>query len=31
VLIGLRELEQVLAERIPLRNGEHEARVYRCR
>ena len=31
VLIGLREPEQVLANSIPLRNGEHEARVYRCR
>ena len=31
VLIGLREPEQVLANSIPLLNGEHEARVYRCR
>jgi hypothetical protein len=29
--IGLREPEQVLANSIPLRNGEHEARVYCCR
>jgi hypothetical protein len=31
VLIGLREPEQALANSIPLRNGEHEAQVYRCR
>ena len=29
--ILLREPEQLLAERMPLRNGEHEAGVYRCR
>jgi hypothetical protein len=31
VLILLGEPEQMLAERIPLRNGEHKARAYRCR
>jgi hypothetical protein len=29
VRIGLREPEQVLANSIPLGDGEHEARVYR--
>jgi hypothetical protein len=30
-VVLLREPEQLLAERMPLRNGEHEAGVYRCR